>query len=139
MTTLTIPADVVTIVRNALHTELGQAASEIAAVSEEHERERYPERYEEPVAHFDAYRALLEAIGWGDTERPEPVQMDLAQHHWELLTALEARLEIERDYMAVSPHLKGAERQRQTATRYARAIEGFLPTVRARVEQIGGR
>jgi hypothetical protein len=138
MTTLTIPANVVGIVRSALHSELGQAASEIAAVSEE--RERYPERYDEPVAHFDAYRALLEAIGWGDTERPEPVQMDIAQQHQrELLTALEARLEIERDYMAVSPHLKGAERQRRTATRYARTIEGFLPTVRARVKQIGGQ
>ena len=64
MTTMTIPAHVVGIVRSALHTELGQAAL---------------------------------------------------------------------------PHLKGAERQRRTATRYARAIEGFLPTVRARAEQIGGQ
>jgi hypothetical protein len=35
MTSLTIPADVVGILRNALHTEIGQDASEIVRVSED--------------------------------------------------------------------------------------------------------
>ena len=69
----------------------------------------------------------------------EPVQIDLAQHQWAVLTTLQARLEVEHDLMQAEPHLKGAGPQRQRAARYARMIESFLPTVRARVEQIEGQ
>jgi hypothetical protein len=139
MTTLTIPADVVTIVRNALHTDIGQDAYDIQGISETGHGDVNPEQYEELLKHFDAHRALLDVIGWGKPDSDEPVQIDPIQHQWALLTTLETRLEVEHDLMQVEPHLKGAGPQRERATRYARMIESFLPTVRARVEQIGGQ
>jgi hypothetical protein len=138
MTTLTIPADVVGILRNALHTEIGQDTSEIQSVSEAGHGDLHAEEYDEPLRHFDAHRELLDEIGRAKPDSDEPIQIDLAHHQWALLATLQSRLEVERDLMQVEPHLKGAEGQRQRATRYARTIEGFLPVVRAGVEQIEG-
>lgn len=45
-----------------------------------------------------------------------------------LLRALKARLEIERDYTKVEPHLKGAAKQKRTAKRYVKEIDSFLTT-----------
>jgi hypothetical protein len=139
MTTLTIPADVVGILRNALHTEIGQDASEIVRVSEDGHGDLHAEEYDKPLMDFDAHRALLDAIGWSKPDSDEAVQIDLEQHRWALLTTLARRLAVEHDLMQSDQHMPGAEQQRETAMRFARPLEGFLPTLRARVKQIGGQ
>jgi hypothetical protein len=48
--TLTIPAQLVRTLRIGLHSELGEAASEIDAISYQPGREEYPEWYEEPLS-----------------------------------------------------------------------------------------
>ena len=139
MTTLTIPADVVGILRNALHTEIGQDASEIDRVSEDGHGDLHAEEYDKPLMDFDAHRALLDAIGWSKPDSDEAAQIDLDQHKWALLTTLVRRLAVEHDLMQSDQHASGAEHQRETAMRFARPLEAFLPTLRARVKQIGGQ
>lgn len=125
-TTLTIPAVIVGHVRCGLHGELGQAGSEIDELSTLPDREAYPERFGEPLRQLDAVRALLDAIGWGETENPEPVEIDLDCHRSTLLAAITGLLDIERDYMDVDPGFEGAERQRERSRRAVREIEDFL-------------
>jgi hypothetical protein len=73
---------VVGILRNALHTEIGQDTSDIQSVSEVGHGDLHAEEYDEPLGHFDAHRALLDAIGWAKLDRAEPVRIDLDQHTW---------------------------------------------------------
>jgi hypothetical protein len=137
MTTLTIPADVVGILRNALHTEIGQDTSEIESVCEDGYGDLHADEYDEPLRHFDAHRALLDAIGWSKPDSNQLVQIDLEQHQWALLTTLEHRLAVEHELMQSDQDVPGGEQQRRIAMRFARPLEGFLPTLRARVKQIG--
>ncbi len=97
------------------------------------------EEYDKPLMDFDARRALLDVIGWSKPDSDEVVQIDLEQHKWALLTTLRRRLDVEHDLMQSDPHMRGAEQQRQTAMDFARPLEGFLPTLRARVKQIGSQ
>ncbi len=137
--TIPVPADVVGILRNALHTEIGQDTSEIVRVSEDGHGDLHAEEYDKPLLDFDAHRALLDAIGWSKPDSDEAVQIDLEQHKWALLTTLTRRLAVEHDLMQSDQHMRGAEQQRQIATNFARPLEAFLPILRARLKQIGGR
>jgi hypothetical protein len=130
MSNISIPADAVRILRNAVHTEIGQDAYEIQSVSETGQGDANPEQYAGPLKRFDAHRALLDAIGWRKPDSDEPVQIDAERHRAVLVSTLERRLAVERDLAHESdPSLKGADRQRQTAEGYARTIEGFLRTL----------
>lgn len=139
MRTVTTPADVVGILRNALHTEIGQDASEIVLVSEDGHGDLHAEEYDKPLLDFDAHRALLDVIAWSKPDSDEAVQIDLDQHKWALLTTLTRRLAVEHDLMQSDQHMRGAEQQRQIAMDFARPLEAFLPALRARLKQIGGQ
>lgn len=139
MRTVTTPADVVGILRNALHTEIGQDASEIVRVSEDGHGDLHAEEYDKPLLDFDAHLALLDVIGWSKLDSDEAVQIDLDQHKWALLTTLTRRLAVEHDLMQSDQHMRGAEQQRQIAMDFARPLESFLPILRARLKQIGGQ
>ncbi len=137
--TIPVPTDVVGILRSALHTEIGRDASEIVRVSEDGHGDLHAEEYDKPLLDFDAHRALLNVIGWSKPDRDQMVQIDLEQHKWALLTTLVRRLTVEHDLMQSDQHMRGAEQQRETAIRFARPLEGFLPTLRARLKQMGGQ
>ncbi len=92
----TIPTGLVRPVRLGLHTELGAAASEIDKVSIEWGRHEHPEWYEKPLAKFDATRALLDVVGWGEPEQADPVEIDLDEHKGALLAALREQMELHR-------------------------------------------
>jgi hypothetical protein len=67
MTTITIPARIVRVLRESLHSQLGMAAEDIGQASHEGGR-RCPHLYAEPVERFDRTRALLDLMGWKETE-----------------------------------------------------------------------
>jgi hypothetical protein len=122
---IAISAPIVRLLRCAALSELGAVASLIGQASMELEKEKHPELFEQPVEHLDAYRALLDVIAWGEPPQETEVEIDLDVHRWALVTALEARLEIERDYLRISPRIKHAEMHQQ-AKRNIGEIEVFL-------------
>lgn len=126
MTTIAITAPLLGTVRSSLLSELGGAAGLIDGASMRADKEKHFEWFEEPVEHFDAYRTLLDLVGWSDPKREATRFIHLDAHRWALTTALEARLAIEREYVEVEPHLKGAAEQKRTAEQYVREIETFL-------------
>jgi hypothetical protein len=124
---IAIPGPIVRHLRCALLSELGGAASLIGQASMDLEKEKHPELFEEPVEHLDACRALLDVIAWGEPPEERDLEIDLDAHRWALVTALEARLEVERDYLQISPRVKRAQKHEQ-AERNIGEIEGFLAT-----------
>lgn len=92
--TTTIPAQMVSIVRSAALTEMGEAAEQIAQASLGYEKERHPEHFSEPLIRFDRARALVDALRWSDHERI----INLDVHAQALARALEARLAVERNH-----------------------------------------
>jgi hypothetical protein len=129
MTNITIPAPIVGHLRCALLSELGDAGVLIGQASFEYEKEKHPELFAEPVEHFDAYRALLDVIAWGEPPDEQSMEIDLDLHRWALITALEGWLEIERD---PDPRLMHTTEQREHSERNAREIEDLQQADRAR-------
>jgi hypothetical protein len=126
MTITRIPAEAVVILRSALLSELGVPASQIEEASMTHHKEKHPELFLRPLALLDDYRAVLHLLGWGEPDIQEDVSLDLDAHRDLIAKAMRTRLEVERDYMSEHAKVKGAEQQRETATRNARVIEEFL-------------
>jgi hypothetical protein len=93
----TLPAEMAGPIRAGLHTALGDAAQRIEDVSTRPERERHPEWYAEPREHYRHVCALLDLIGWGEPHEPAEVPIDLRDHEWALMAALEAALVVAED------------------------------------------
>lgn len=89
---LKVPANVVAELRDGLHSLLGQAARDVSVATYSKERACRPERYREPLECFDRTRALLDLVGWGAPGRPSNVLLDVREHGWALITALETAL-----------------------------------------------
>ena len=130
MKTIIVLPQILGYARESLCRQLGQAADDIAQISEARGYE-HGERYAEPLQRFDSTRALLELIGWTDREHREVVTISGSRERATLRQALRAQLEIERDMMGEDRDLAGAERQIRTAKRRAREIDSFLSEVRA--------
>lgn len=133
MKTIIVPPQILGYARESLCRQLGQAADEIAQISDARGYE-HGERYAEPLKRFDSTRALLELLGWTDSKGREAVTISGRRERATLRQALRAQLEIERDMMGEDRSLAGAERQITTAKRRAREIESFLSEVRAATE-----
>jgi hypothetical protein len=96
------------------------------------EKEKHPELFAEPVEHFDAYRALLDVVGWGEPPEEREVEIDLDTHRWALATALEGWLEIERD---PDPRFTRTTEQQEHAERNASEVEDFLTIIEPKTHQ----
>jgi hypothetical protein len=94
---LTVPAEMVGLLREGLHSEIEAAVHLIAPVVEAPGREEHPERYQAPLARLDAARALLDLVGWSTAGPPVDVRVDLRQHHRSLLRALRSELLVEEE------------------------------------------
>jgi len=142
---LTVPAEMVGHLRNGLHSSIGDAVQEIAHVVDMPGREQHPERYREPLEHFDAVRALLDLIGWGETDPPVEVSVDLHEHRRSLTGALQIAL------LAGNDDLEGAEAtdaqqarrgeppKREARTRRVLALREFVAAVGAQADDPGER
>jgi hypothetical protein len=140
---LTVPAGMVGHLRNGLHSSIGDAVQEIAHVVDIPDREQHPELYREPLAHFDAVRAFLDLIGWGETDPPVEVSVDLHEHRRALTDALRIAL------LAGNDDLEGAEAtdaerarrgkptKREARTRSVLALREFVTAVEAQADDLG--
>lgn len=118
--TSTIPAEIVSVVRSALLTQLGDAAAGIEDATNTFQKEQHPERFTEPFARFDAWRGLLALIGWSN----EPVPIDLDEHGELLAAAIVERLEIDRD--CVAGYTPDEQAEREAVERDIEAMERFM-------------
>jgi hypothetical protein len=140
---LTIPAELVRTLRIGLHSELGEAASEIDSISYQPGREEYPEWYEEPLLQLDCARALLDAIGWGETQQRSAVEIDLAEHHDALFGALRGQVLIHRDMIEEADQVdvdraeQGKPPKAEATIARAAALDRLLASAEAQAEALG--
>jgi hypothetical protein len=112
MSTVTVPAGLVGLLREAVEERFARAAEKLSGRVYSRSGWRIDVKRLEP---FDAYRVLLESIGWKRTHRAA-VEIDLSVHRWALDTALRERLDRERGLAKI----KG--RSPAGAARYKRAL-----------------
>jgi hypothetical protein len=118
--TATIDVDVLRLLREALYSELGGAAEDMATVSREPTR---GDEWAEPVARFDRARALMDEIAWKAPKRERATTVDLATHRQAIETALQGDLDGQLD---LAGRATEPAHRRETATTNAGVIERFL-------------
>jgi hypothetical protein len=140
---LTIPAELVRTLRIGLHGELGEAASEIDHLTHQRGREEHPEWYQGPLARLDGIRALLDLVGWGETQQPVGIEIDLAEHHMALFGAVHSQVLIHQD-MVEEADLVDAERaeqgkrpKAQATIARAAALDRLLASAEAQAATLG--
>jgi len=121
MSTTTIQAAFAPELRAALLLKLGDACGDISDATSLRDMEVRQDRLAEPLGRFDAFRSVIDAIGW----EPVATEIDAEPHRWALTTALRSVLEIEREYAEVDPRMDGAAKQRERANKNIREIEAF--------------
>lgn len=127
MSTVTVSPELAKLLRSALLSELGEPVEKLADASLAAEKEKHPEWFLEPLAALDGLRAVLEAIGWGEPERQEPVNLDLDVLGAAVAKALKTQLEVEHDYAKREQDDPAGE---GVAVRNAGLIEQFLASHR---------
>ncbi len=136
-TTLVIPPDMVSHLRDGLHASIGSAAEAISQVVAQAGRERHPERYREPLDRLDEARALLDLIGWRETGAPTEVRVDLREHRRALLDALGLEMIVAEDDQLESARIdteraaRGEPPQRGAAAVRVRALRKLATSVEA--------
>jgi DNA-binding XRE family transcriptional regulator len=95
--TLVVPAEMVTYLRDGLLSEIVDAASHVQGAGTHTEKMSKPGWYREPLAFFDRHRALMDLIGWEDTDTQADVYIDLQEHREAVLEALRSRLNYTND------------------------------------------
>lgn len=134
---VTVPAGVVYELRRTLHLELGCAAQDVDEVAVRMGQVTHPEWYEEPLGRFDAIRALLDGVGWWNTDPPAEVRFDLQTHRLAIMRALETALLLadadmkDLDAIETKRARRGEPSRREDTTRRVFALRGFATAVNA--------
>lgn len=129
---LTVPSNLVQVLRGAVISELGNAASAIAAYSEPGDDPLGPDDLAEMLEELDSLRALLDVIGLDQEGEQGPLEVDVDAHRAPLRTALESELAVRREFLEVDPTFAGASQQRERAARDVRGLEAVLADLDAR-------
>jgi len=127
---ITIPAAMVSRVRNSLFGELGGAAHDVGSVTEKRGREDHPEWFVDCLVSFDLARALMDHVGWSEATPPAAVQIDVERHGDLVLAAVRGEVEID------DAALKDIEEGRITDPAKAAEIRGRAERMREYVASV---
>jgi hypothetical protein len=139
---VTVPVEMIYELRKSPHIELSGAAQDIDAVAIRMGQVIHPEWYEEPLGRFDAIRALLDEIGWWNTDPPAEVRFDLDPHRLAVTRALEAVLLFaeadmnELDAVEAERAKRGEPSTREDTTRRVLALREFAAAIKDLVGRI---
>jgi hypothetical protein len=109
---LTLPAEVVVLLRGVLHVEVVRASEDLSEACSL----ASPGDWLGPLGRLDGVRGLLDEIGWSAPERQQPVEIDLGMHGPLLQDIIENDLETQR-YLADTHDAAQRERAAATAAR----------------------
>jgi hypothetical protein len=112
------PPQIVGYLRDALHSVIKQVAERIASVADWSREEQCAVWYVEHLERVERAFALLEVLGWSERDRSSAIRIDLNEHRWALLKALEVlALDAQDDLDLGSPRVgrlsKGRDRLRR--------------------------
>jgi len=127
--TITIPAELVGLVRGSAYWELHGAIEDAHDPAAELERENPGslEQFMVLMARMDAARALLDRLSWTTSSAQEAIEIDLHQYHPALQAALATQLDSDEGYLETTP--EGAPGRAAAA--------GRMETVNRLLDEIG--
>jgi hypothetical protein len=114
---LTLPAEVVVLLRGVLYVEVVRAAADLSEACSL----ASPGDWRGPLGRLDSVRALMDEVGWGVPERQQPVEIDLGMHGPLLLDMMENDLETQR-WLADTDDAPQRERAAATAVLIERVL-----------------
>jgi hypothetical protein len=79
--------------RRATYAEIGSAAEALDEAAFANDREAHPERFRATAQSLRESYALLDTIGWAQTDPPTAVPLDLDKDSWTLIRALDGAQE----------------------------------------------
>ncbi len=85
---VTVPTNVVDLLREALYAEITLASEALDAAGSSAQREQHREWFRGPKQSLDETYALLDVLGWSRTGPPTAVEVDLHACCWTLMRAL---------------------------------------------------
>lgn len=88
-------------VRDGLRSQISNFARQVADADGLTANRGHPERYQVPLQHMDALRALLDEMGWSPSE--EDVYIDLGHHEWALVQTLQDQVPVLADILHEDP------------------------------------
>jgi hypothetical protein len=91
-----ITAEAADLVRDGLRSQLARAAQDIADADGLTENREHAKNYQEPLRRMDAFRALLDDLGWNSSS-PADVSVDVTAHEWALAQALQDEVAVLED------------------------------------------
>jgi hypothetical protein len=127
---ITIPPELVPLLRDGLFFDLHGCVDETSALVEPRDRGDIRAEVEERFARAEATRRLLDVVGWYEPEEgPPPVEVDVREHREALLRALLVRIGVERGVendvqVGVGDRAEAKVRAGQLAGLVQRAEEG---------------
>lgn len=95
--TITIPPELVPLLRDGAYFDLHGQADEMGALVEPRDRGDIRSEVDERFARANAARALLDIVGWIEPVEASLVDVDAGEHHDALVRALLTRIESERN------------------------------------------
>jgi hypothetical protein len=95
--TITIPSELVPLLRDGLYFDLHGQLEEAGALVEPRDRGDIREAVDERFARAEGTRRALDAVGWVEPVEASAVEVDAREHHDALLRALLTRVEVEHD------------------------------------------
>ncbi len=131
MSTITIPAELVPLVRDGSYLDLHGQAGEIGALAEPRDRGDVRVEVNECLASASGAGALLDIVGWVESVgEPVVIDVDAREHRDALVRALLTRVGVERD-ASDDPEASTEDRVR------AKARAGQLADLVQQVEEGG--
>jgi hypothetical protein len=95
--TITIPPELVPLLRDGLYFDLHGQLDEAGALIEPRDRGDISAAVDECFACAEGTRRALDAVGWVEPVEATTVEVDAREHHDALLRALLTRVEVEHD------------------------------------------
>ena len=143
---VTVPASVVDWLRRAAYAEIGSAAEALDTAAFSIDREAHPEWFRGPVENLREIYALLQAIGWGETDPPLGVQIDLSEDGWALMRVLTSALEFADEdisqtacSMVEHAELQSPVPEPNTEVERLGTLCDFMATAQARIDALAVR
>jgi hypothetical protein len=139
---LLLPAWIQAPLRSGLIAVLAIAAQGISANAAFPEREQHPDWYSDHRKNLEAACALLDVIGWADTEQSTDIEIDLHEHHWALEEALESLLRTaesdlnEADAVDVERAEDGEVPQKEATVERVHALRDYTTDAKAQIQSL---
>jgi hypothetical protein len=136
---VTVPANAVDLLREALYAEIVTVSETLDAVGSSAEREQHPEWFRGPKRSLDETYALLDTLGWSRTAPATAVEVELHGCCWGLMQALGRALYFADENLSKEIRRDAEERGLAAERECIGILSDFISVMEARIDALAVR